>query len=90
MTSNKKMIAGNWKMNGSLEANYALERAVVAGMVELARNAGQRLGVAGGRGERRARAGEPQPAQPTRARDQRERAERRLVEVPAVSALRGR
>ena len=28
----KKLIAGNWKMNGSLEANDALVRAVVAGM----------------------------------------------------------
>ncbi|HEY8360306.1 MAG TPA: triose-phosphate isomerase [Ramlibacter sp.] len=27
-----KLIAGNWKMNGSLEANDALVRAVVAGM----------------------------------------------------------
>lgn len=28
----QKLIAGNWKMNGSLEANDALVRAVVAGM----------------------------------------------------------
>ena len=28
----KKLIAGNWKMNGNLEANDALVRAVVAGM----------------------------------------------------------
>jgi triosephosphate isomerase (TIM) len=28
----KKLIAGNWKMNGSLEANDALVRALVAGM----------------------------------------------------------
>jgi triosephosphate isomerase len=28
----KKLIAGNWKMNGSLEANEALVRAVVAGL----------------------------------------------------------
>lgn len=28
----KKLIAGNWKMNGSIEANDALVRAVVAGM----------------------------------------------------------
>jgi triosephosphate isomerase len=28
----KKLVAGNWKMNGSLEANDALVRAVVAGM----------------------------------------------------------
>ena len=28
----KKLIAGNWKMNGTLEANDALVRAVVAGM----------------------------------------------------------
>ena len=27
-----KLIAGNWKMNGGLEANYALVRAVVAGL----------------------------------------------------------
>ena len=28
----KKLIAGNWKMNGSIAANEALVRAVVAGM----------------------------------------------------------
>ena len=28
----KKLIAGNWKMNGSLQANEALVRAVVAGL----------------------------------------------------------
>ena len=28
----KKLIAGNWKMNGSIEANDALVRAVVAGL----------------------------------------------------------
>jgi triosephosphate isomerase len=28
----KKLIAGNWKMNGSIEANDALVRAVMAGM----------------------------------------------------------
>lgn len=32
MTSKKKLIAGNWKMNGSLEANDALVRAVAAGL----------------------------------------------------------
>ena len=32
----KKLIAGNWKMNGSLEANDALVRAVVAGMKDAA------------------------------------------------------
>src|SRR5687768_16199868 len=31
-TQKKKLIAGNWKMNGNLEANDALVRAVVAGM----------------------------------------------------------
>src|SRR4051812_36643394 len=31
MTEKKKLIAGNWKMNGSLEANDALVRALVAG-----------------------------------------------------------
>jgi triosephosphate isomerase len=30
----KKLIAGNWKMNGSLEANDALVRAVAAGLKE--------------------------------------------------------
>ncbi len=30
----KKLIAGNWKMNGSLSANDALVRALVAGLVE--------------------------------------------------------
>lgn len=32
----KKLIAGNWKMNGSLEANDALVRAVAAGIQEAA------------------------------------------------------
>ncbi|MBC5767166.1 triose-phosphate isomerase [Ramlibacter albus] len=32
MTEKKKLIAGNWKMNGTLEANDALVRAVVAGI----------------------------------------------------------
>ncbi|NML46435.1 triose-phosphate isomerase [Ramlibacter sp. G-1-2-2] len=32
----KKLIAGNWKMNGNLEANDALVRAVAAGMKEAA------------------------------------------------------
>jgi len=32
MTTTRKLIAGNWKMNGTLEANDALVRAVVAGM----------------------------------------------------------
>jgi triosephosphate isomerase len=32
MTTKKKLIAGNWKMNGSIEANDALVRAVIAGM----------------------------------------------------------
>src|SRR3954469_16855181 len=32
MTTKKKLIAGNWKMNGSIAANDALVRAVVAGM----------------------------------------------------------
>ncbi|MEJ5991193.1 triose-phosphate isomerase [Ramlibacter sp. PS3R-8] len=32
MTPKRKLIAGNWKMNGTLEANDALVRAVVAGM----------------------------------------------------------
>ena len=32
MTTKHKLIAGNWKMNGSLEANDALVRAVAAGM----------------------------------------------------------
>ena len=30
----KKLIAGNWKMNGSIEANDALVRAVVAGLAQ--------------------------------------------------------
>ena len=30
-----KLIAGNWKMNGSLEANDALVRAVVAGIKDV-------------------------------------------------------
>jgi triosephosphate isomerase len=32
MTDKHKLIAGNWKMNGGLEANDALVRAVVAGL----------------------------------------------------------
>jgi triosephosphate isomerase len=32
--SKKKLIAGNWKMNGSIAANDALVRAVVAGMAD--------------------------------------------------------
>jgi len=28
----KKLIAGNWKMNGSLAANEALVRGLIAGM----------------------------------------------------------
>ena len=32
MLQKKKLIAGNWKMNGHLEANDALVRALVAGM----------------------------------------------------------
>lgn len=32
MTTKKKLVAGNWKMNGSLEANDALVRAVAAGL----------------------------------------------------------
>ncbi len=32
----KKLIAGNWKMNGSIEANDALVRGVLAGMGEAA------------------------------------------------------
>ena len=34
MTAKKKLIAGNWKMNGNLEANDALVRAVAAGIKE--------------------------------------------------------
>jgi len=32
MTAKKNLVAGNWKMNGSLEANDALVRALVAGI----------------------------------------------------------
>ena len=32
MTTKKKLIAGNWKMNGGVAANDALVRAVIAGM----------------------------------------------------------
>lgn len=32
MTSKKKLIAGNWKMNGSLAANEALLKAIAAGL----------------------------------------------------------
>jgi len=36
MTRKRKLIAGNWKMNGTLEANEALLRAVAAGINEVA------------------------------------------------------
>ncbi|MBK0392859.1 triose-phosphate isomerase [Ramlibacter algicola] len=36
MTDRKKLIAGNWKMNGSIASNDALVRAVVAGMKDAA------------------------------------------------------
>jgi triosephosphate isomerase len=36
MTTKKKLIAGNWKMNGNLEANDALVRALVAGVKDVA------------------------------------------------------
>jgi triosephosphate isomerase (TIM) len=36
MTMTKKLIAGNWKMNGSLAANDALVRAIVKGMADAA------------------------------------------------------
>ena len=36
MSDKKKLIAGNWKMNGNLEANDALVRALVAGMKDAA------------------------------------------------------
>ena len=34
MNSKKKLIAGNWKMNGSLAANEALLKAIVAGLAD--------------------------------------------------------
>jgi len=36
MSAKKKLIAGNWKMNGSLAANDALVRAIVKGLGEAA------------------------------------------------------
>lgn len=36
MNSKKKLIAGNWKMNGSLAANEALLKAIVAGLADAA------------------------------------------------------
>jgi triosephosphate isomerase (TIM) len=36
MNSKKKLIAGNWKMNGSLAANDALLKGIVAGLEEAA------------------------------------------------------
>ena len=36
MSSKKKLIAGNWKMNGSLAANEALLKAIVAGAANVA------------------------------------------------------
>ena len=36
MNNKKKLIAGNWKMNGSLAANEALLKALIAGTVEVA------------------------------------------------------
>ncbi len=40
----KKLIAGNWKMNGSLQANEALVRAVVAGLPAAGEGAGANVG----------------------------------------------
>ncbi len=36
MSNKKKLIAGNWKMNGSLAANEALLKALIAGTAEVA------------------------------------------------------
>jgi len=36
MTTQRKLIAGNWKMNGNLEANDALVRQLVAGVKDVA------------------------------------------------------
>ncbi|PJI96849.1 triosephosphate isomerase [Acidovorax sp. 69] len=36
MNSKKKLIAGNWKMNGSLAANEALLKALIAGLGDVA------------------------------------------------------
>ena len=36
MNNKKKLIAGNWKMNGSLAANEALLKALIAGTAEVA------------------------------------------------------
>src|SRR3954467_15157573 len=36
MTDKKKLIAGNWKMNGSIASNDALVRAIAAGMKDAA------------------------------------------------------
>ena len=36
MNNKKKLIAGNWKMNGSLAANEALLKALIAGAAEVA------------------------------------------------------
>ena len=35
MNNKKKLIAGNWKMNGSLAANEALLKALIAGTAEV-------------------------------------------------------
>jgi len=36
MNNKKKLIVGNWKMNGSLAANEALLKALIAGTAEVA------------------------------------------------------
>ena len=36
MNNKKKLIAGNWKMNGSLAANEALLKALIAGAADVA------------------------------------------------------
>ena len=36
MNNKKKLIAGNWKMNGGLAANEALLKALIAGAAEVA------------------------------------------------------
>ena len=44
----KKLIAGNWKMNGALAANETLVRALVAGMAAARRAAAPGLAMGPG------------------------------------------
>ena len=78
MTTKKKLIAGNWKMNGSLAANEALVKALLAGVGDAGlRGRGVRAGAVPGAG---AGAGAP---------DRRSRWARRTCRRSAQGAFTG-